>query len=144
MPLLFAAGLMGLGCAAGKVNRVEKGTASVERVHSRNIAVSRVYVYQDGDQLEIAGRVKRLRSTIANGGHVDIAIVSPEGELLEQVSTGYVPRIIRRRGSREALFTVRLPIIPPEGSRVRVAYHKIEKPGDGAIDCGDNTAVQGR
>jgi hypothetical protein len=138
---LLAYGLVASACAANRINLVERGTVTLERVNARNISVSRAYAFQDGDQLEISGNVKRLSSSISNGGHVDIAIVSPEGETLEQVSTCYIPRIIRRRGSREAFFSLRLPIIPPEGSMVRVAYHKPDKSKQSLFDCGENAAA---
>ncbi len=131
-------------CSTNRVNLADNRTVSLERVHSDNITVSRVYVYQDGDQLEISGRVKRRSSSIFNGGHVDIAIISPDGEILEQVSTRYYPRIIRRRGARESFFTARLTAIPPKGSIVRVAYHEAVKSGNGVFDCGQNAAVQKR
>jgi hypothetical protein len=112
------------GCASNRVNLVDSGKVLIERVDSENICISRTNVYQDGDQLEITGAVKRRRSTIFDGGHVHIAIINPQGEVLEEVRTSYSPRIIRRKGRRESYFSVRLPIKPPEGSVVRVIYHK--------------------
>ncbi len=53
-------------------------------------------------------------------GHVDIAIVNPEGKILKEVHTNYKPRILVRKRRRQAYFGVRIPVVPPPGSTVRV------------------------
>jgi len=133
------------GCASDRVNLVDRGTVSIERVPSGGIYISEVRVNQDGDELVVTGRVRRRGHSPVSLGHVDVSIISPEGKTLEQVSTYYSPRIIpskpghrRLHGSR---FEVRLPTIPPTGSKVRVAYHGVSKPDSRTSSCDKNMAV---
>jgi hypothetical protein len=85
-------------------------------------------------------------SRYAHGtGHVDLAIIGPSGELLAKTSVYYAPKSIGRKGSvRQPRFEARFPLVPPDGSRVRVALHSNHGPSveDRAFDCGDNRAAQ--
>ena len=143
--MILSVSMTGWACASNRVNLLKNGTTKLEIIPSRGIYISRVYVIQDGDKLVIKGTVKRRSSSRAGSGHVDISIVSPEGEVFEKVSTFYIPRIIPskpgRRKSRGSRFEVRLPTIPPTGSKVRVAYHRISKPDSRTFSCGENMAV---
>ncbi len=120
---IFIACIAITGCTTSRVNLAERGIVSIERVPTKHIYVSAAYVYQDGDELVISGRVKHKHAHRTSRGHVDIIILGPEGEILKEVTISYVPRIIRRKGSREAHFNVRLPFIPLKGSTVHVAFH---------------------
>ncbi len=120
---IFIACIAMIGCTAKGVNLVDKGIVSIEKVPTSDIYVSAAYVYQDGDELVISGKVKHRHAHRKSGGHVDITILDPEGKIIMEVTTSYLPRIIRSKGSREARFSVRLPFIPPKGSTVRVAFH---------------------
>jgi len=124
--LIFAAGIL-FGCAAGKVNLVEQGTVVIERVPSRNISVAEVYAYQYEDSMVIQGKVKRQYSSGYIGGHVDIAIISPKGDILEQESTFFLPRGRKQKRKREASFSVRISSPPPRGSTIRAAYHGLSE-----------------
>jgi YD repeat-containing protein len=140
---LVVFGIITLGCASHRVNLVENGKIIIERVPSKNIYVSKAHVYQEENELLITGRVKRSNTSVLDGGHVDIAVVSPEGKILDKVSTSYTPRIIRRKGSRESLFSARLSMTPPEGTTVRLAYHKLGRSISEEFDCGNSVAIPG-
>ena len=133
------------GCATRSANLVKAGKVKLELVPSSGNYVSRVEVEQDGDELVITGTVKRRNFSGIGGGHVDVSLISPEGEILEQVSTYYTPRIISRKpGSsrhRGSHFEVRLPTVPPAGSRICVGYHRPLKSGTPAYRCGKNVAL---
>lgn len=143
--IFVTTGVFLTGCASDRVNLVDRGTLSIERVPSRGIYISEVRVNQDGNELVVTGRVKRRDVSAGGFGHVDVAIISPEGKTLEQVSTYFSPRIIPRKHDHRRLhgsrFEVRLPTIPPTGSKVRVAYHRISKPDSRTSSCGENMAV---
>jgi len=141
--ILGIAGMVSFGCAPHRVDLVERNKLLVRRIPSTNIYVSRVFVYQVGDELEISGRVKRRRDAIPTGGHVDIALVHPDGRILERVSVPYSPRIIRRRWAQESFFQVRLSPIPPEGTTIYTTYHAFRGSQGGRFDCGDNAAIPG-
>ncbi|MBW1852732.1 MAG: hypothetical protein JRJ15_15185 [Deltaproteobacteria bacterium] len=130
-------------CASKRVNLLKDGTIKLERVPSRGYYISSVYVNQNGDELVITGRVKRRSRAGSGSGHVDIAVVSADGDVLEQISTLYKPRIIltRKMHTRESYFEARLPTIPPMGSKVRVAYHRDSKPDSKTFSCDENMAV---
>lgn len=113
------------GCASNLQNLEKTGTVSLEIVPStsHNIVISEARVYQDGGELVIKGKVKRKTTIFESGGHVEIGIIGPEGKVLEEIWTGYVPSIIPRKGTRESSFSVHVPVILPAGSVVRVGYH---------------------
>jgi hypothetical protein len=136
--------LVGLGCASRGLNLVGKGDVSIELVRSKEILIPGATVVQKGDELVISGKVKRRNSRLIHGGHIDIAIIGPDGETLEHVSTPHIPRIIPRKGTQSAFFTVRLPNHPDSGSIVRVAYHSPKESRHDRLDCGDNAACPKR
>lgn len=142
--ILFVS-MAGLACASKRINLIKNGTRKLEIIPSRGIHISKVYVIQEGDRLLIKGTVKRRSSYNVGSGHIDISIISPEGEVLEKASTNFIPRIIPSRpGRRKSLgsrFEVRLPTIPPAGSKVHVAYHRVSKTDNWIFSCGENMAV---
>jgi len=143
--IFVATGVFSAGCAPNRVNLVDTGTVSIETVPSKEIYISEVRINQDGNELVLTGRVKRRHLAPVGFGHVDVAIISPEGKSLEQVSTYYNPRIIpRKRGHRRlhgSGFEVRLPVIPPAGSTIRVAYHRSAKSESETFSCGGNETL---
>jgi len=142
--LLMAGSLVWSGCATQQLNLVEKGDVSIELVRSKEIHIPRATVVQDGDELVISGKVKRRHSSLVHGGHIDIAIIGPEGEILDQVSTPHIPRIIPRKSTQTASFTVNLPTHLDYGSTVRVAYHSPKESRHDQFDCRDNAACPDR
>ena len=143
--IILLAGMGFMGCASGRSNLIESGIVYIERIPSGNRSILGVQAFAENDQLVINGRVKRHSSSFVDGeGHIDIAVVGPEGDILEQVSTQYVPRIIptrKMRGVRGSYFGVSLPDVPPAGSTVRIAYHRTAIPADRTLDCGKNVAT---
>ena len=143
--IILLAGIGFMGCASDRSNLTESGIVYIERMPSSNKSILGVQAFADNDQLVINGRVKRhSASFVDGGGHIDIAVVGPEGDIIEQVSTKYVPRIIPRRkmrGMRGSYFEVRLPDVPPAGSTVRIAYHRTAISADRTLDCSENAAT---
>ena len=82
------------GCVLNRVNLVEEDVVAVERVDPETTCIARPAVYQDGDELIIRGSVKCHRFRGFSRGHIDIAIVSAEGEVLQSLSALYYPRVI--------------------------------------------------
>ncbi len=109
--------------ASDRVNLVKEGAVLVEYVPSKGVYVSKAYVYQYGDELVISGKVRRPYGSFAVTGHVDIEMLDPEGTTSKKTTATHIPRIVRRKGPRDASFTVRLPIILPKGATVRLGYH---------------------
>jgi len=135
------------GCAGSRVNLVEKGGVSIERMTSkvRGLYFHNVHAYKESDGLVVSGNVKRRYTSVPGGsGHVDVAIINPEGEAVKHVGTNYSPRVVSKRSHPGARFEVRLPVIPQEGDTVRVAIHKDTfsgKTNNNEFDCGQNTVI---
>ena len=132
------------GCASNRVNLIDRETVSIERVHSKKVYFSRVDVYKEDDKLAIGGTVKSRFYIPPDSGQVDMAVINPEGEILEKVSTSHTPSVFPKRGGGRSLgvrFDVLLAIIPPEGSKVRLAYHKASRSDSKTFDCGNNLAT---
>lgn len=141
--MILSVGMTGWACASNRVNLLKDGAVKLERIPSKGYYISHVDVYQYDDELVVHGNVK-LRGHPGTGtGHVDIAIVSSDGEVLEQISTLYKPRIIstRKMHKRTAYFNVRLSTILPMESTVRAAYHRDSKPDRKTFPCEGNIAV---
>ncbi len=138
--MILSVSMTGWACASNRVNLLKDGTSKLEIIPSKGYYISKVHVNQNGDELEITGRVKRRSYSGTGGGHVDITIVNPKDEVLEKLSTFYVPRMIptKRMHTRESRFEVRLPTILPTGSKVRVAYHRVSKQDRRTFSCGEN------
>ena len=139
--ILAAACLGAAGCAAKGTDLAAAGVVSLERPPSGRIYVSGAHVRAVGNTLVVSGRVRRLDLSAGGAGHVDVAVIGPGGRVLAQAGTAYIPRIIPRKGARESYFTVRLDLVPPDGSKVRAVYHKGRASPSGRFDCGSNAAV---
>ncbi len=113
------------GCTTSNVNYPNETSILFERMPSRGVIVSNVRAYEDGDELVIYGKVKRTFNNCcdATRGHIDIAVVAPDGLVLDMVSVLYSPRDIPRVRSRTSRFTARLPYTLPEGITLRITYH---------------------
>ena len=133
---------LGLGCASNHVNLLKNDAITLEQIPSQGYAISGVSVKQINHELVIRGKVKRYSRCTTGSGHVDIAIVSPDRKILEQISTLSSPRIIptKKMYNRDADFEVRLLSIPPAGSIVRTAYHGGSISQCKALSCEENTA----
>ena len=130
------------GCGPTRSNLVETGTINIEHRPSKGHLFSRTSVYEERHTLIISGEIHRRNASNTGSGHIDIAIVSPENEILEEISINYTPRIIpreRRRGG--SFFKVRLGKIPPPASRVRIAHHRSLVSDHQAIHCSNNAAT---
>ncbi|VAV85130.1 hypothetical protein MNBD_DELTA01-225 [hydrothermal vent metagenome] len=140
--------LLGLsGCAGSRMNLAEGRALSIESVPSPGIYFHGVHAHQKGGELAISGEIKRRRtSSVTGGGHLDIAVVGPDGKVVEYVSTIYVPRVLSRRSHRGSYFEVRFSVVPPERSVIRLVLHKLPLPESiysREFDCGQNAAIPG-
>ncbi len=113
------------GCATTSVDQVKNASVLFERMPSEDVVVSEVRAVEDGDGLVIHGKVKRTARNCCDSarGHVDIAIVGPDGAIVDMLSVPYSPRNIPKVRSRSARFTARLPYKVPEDVSLRIAYH---------------------
>jgi hypothetical protein len=125
--ILYLSTIFVAGCLADSVDLVENQTLSLERVPTKNLYISWVRVYRQEDVTEVFGEIRRRhRSKGGHGGHghIDVAVVDPDGTVLEEVSTLYYPRDLPKKSAPVAYFTVRLAQPPPPGSTVRLTHHQ--------------------
>lgn len=132
------ASLLISGCATGQFSNT-----------TEDVFISKAYTYEDGDELVILGYVKRSFQNCCDSarGHVDIALLTQDGTVIDAFSTLYSPTNIPKVRSRSSSFKVRRPYLPPDGIIIRMAYHNSLEGADSALyagdvfDCGQNKAT---
>jgi hypothetical protein len=139
--ILLLLGLIPAGCTYNRVQLASGKTFSVERLPSNPIHVSWIHAAEENDGMIVKGLLRTDSSHADGTGHVDVAVIGPGGELLGQTSTDYAPKNFRKY-RREARFEARFPFVPPEGSRIRVALHQLQRLEKGNSDCGNNRAAK--
>jgi len=133
------------GCTSSRVNLVDTEKVTVEKMASKgHVKIWKVYVYQEEGDLVVSGRVKRKSMNLLPAkGHVDIAVISPNGQVIETESVAQTPRVIgmSRRRRRGSSFEARLSMVPPEGSTVRITFHPEKNTPERHVDCEKNAAA---
>lgn len=108
------------GCAAYGKDLVDNNTVKVEKVSSRWAKVTRVMVNQDDAGIVVRGEVQRwppMRGPIP--GHLNLEIIGPDGQMLEENTVGYHRRSYK---SRYATFSTKIGTPLPAGSTIRVTH----------------------
>ena len=123
--ILVIAAVVISGCATSNVNYSNEALVLFERMPSEDVLISDVHAYEDGDELVIYGKVKRAADNCCDAarGHVDIAIVAPDGLVIDVINVLYSPRNIPKVRSRTSRFMTRLPYTLPEDITLRITYH---------------------
>lgn len=119
------------GCATHRADLVDAGVVSLERKHTGKVYISRINAYWDGEGFIVNGVVRRrMHSGKQVKTHLDIAILAPNGEILQETRTPdiYIPMRLLPGGLRGSIrgvkqFQVCFPDIPAQGSKVRVVAH---------------------
>ena len=113
------------GCSSNRISLVDQGIVSVETKASKNVGILWTDVYQDGEDIIVYGVVRRRSHTsYPLKTHVDVTILAPDGEVLQEARTPdiYVPRRIPGKGINWKRFEVRFPDVP-QNSRVQAVAH---------------------
>jgi hypothetical protein len=115
------------GCTTGRFN------------HSDDVFISQAYTYEENGELVIFGKIKRGYQNCCDSarGHVDIALLTSDGTIIDSFSTLYFPGNIPKVRSRSSSFKVRRPYLPPDGIIIRMAYHDSLEGADSALYAGD-------
>jgi hypothetical protein len=114
------------GCAGNRISLVDQGAISVETKPSESVRILWTDVYQDGEDIIVYGAVRRRSHTsYPLTTHVDVMILAPDGEVLQEARTQdiYVPRRIPGKGVNWKRFEARFSSMPPQGSLVRLVSH---------------------
>lgn len=108
------------GCAPPGENLVMAGKAVAQTQSTGEVQISRADVYQDDGTLVVDISLQRpTHDGTGKAGHIDVAVLGPDGSLLKQDSFGNV----WRRCGTSTFIWARLPIVAPKGSTVRVLFH---------------------
>ncbi len=121
----FSALTMTTGCVT--TQHSAEGGLYVETLPSSRVALSNILVTQTGNALSVSGEVRRRNTAFSGLGHVDVAVVSPDGSVVGQGSAPYSPKVLPKtpgaRKHRPSRFELQITCDPPLGSTVRVAFH---------------------
>lgn len=132
------------GCASPYVLDPQ-GNFYIECIPSSRAYLSDINVDQQGEELVIQGAVSRLNDAFSGIGHVDVAVVSPAGQVISQASAPYEPKILPKtpgaRRHRASRFEIRLSAVPPKGSYIRLAFHGKPDPNDAILYEHENLAL---
>lgn len=120
---LCVLGLTTLGCGSA-TNLVKAKAATIVTLPSQTHHLYEVYAFQEGDNLVIYGKVKQTSGFCITPGHVDVAIVGKNGDV---VSTFGIPSIKRggkkRPGWFGAHYRARIKMMVPLFAQIRLAFH---------------------
>jgi len=137
--VLLIALLNAIGCA-GKVDLIREGKYSVEELNTREVDVKETTVYVEHNRFIVTGSLYRAVLSSYLPGHVDVAVFGSDGNIIEYTSVPHsVPFITNKR--RISYFEAKFLRIPPEGSSIRVGFHKEKLQEDIQFDCGANSAL---
>ena len=112
------------GCATTNVDLVKTGVVTVTPLSSKNNRVQSANVYTSNGNLIVSGRVKNTPPFGASKlGHVDITIINPDGSILTRTTAPSRHRHRARNDNRPSPYSVKIPLVPPKGSKIQVRYH---------------------
>ncbi len=133
--LLF---LLATSCSYIHTNLIKEGVLHLEIAPS-SVKISSVRAYQQGDVIHVSGEVSQQNCDAEPvNGHLDIALFSPEKILLHTISINYGAKKtpLKIHGSHHHSkhfnrnFKTEIPIVPPRGASIKIAFHNI--PFEGA------------
>jgi len=114
------------GCVTNRVSLVDENMVSVEKQGNETVEILWTDVYQDGEDTVVYGVIRRRSHTsYPIRTHVDVAIVSPDGTMLQESRTPdiYVARRVPGKGIDWTRFNLRVPGVLAQGSKVKMVVH---------------------
>jgi len=110
---------------AYEIDLVQSGCVSVETMYSDLLLFQTVEVTYDFNTLTVKGYVALKRTTIQ--GHFEVAIISPENEVVEKIKTK--DRYYNKKRNRKIkFFSVESQVNPSKGTRILISF-KEKLPG---------------
>lgn len=113
------------GCATGNVSYTNQAPVLFERIPAEGVFITDVGAYEDGGKTVVYGKVKRASNNCCDAvrGHVDIAVVAPDGVVIDVINVSYSPRNIPKTRSRKSRFMTSLPYTLAEDMTLQMTYH---------------------
>lgn len=112
-------------CATRTIPHPAKGTLAMKILPAVDVRIVQASARQDGEYLVVDGQVKRKKVHARKfpRGHIDIAILDEDGSTIDKTFTRISPEILPRIDGMKSTFLARIPLVPPQGSVVRVNFH---------------------
>ena len=110
-----------IACASTQPNQTK---VNIEKEASSGTRIQDVVVTSSASTTVVSGTLhtkRRVRTTLP--GHIDITILSPNGEVLHKLKTEYERSAIEFKNFD---FRTEIPVALPNGSTVRVKHHRIK------------------
>src|SRR5262249_37987303 len=109
------------GCFLKHIDLVEEGRVTLAVRHARDVAMSAVSAYQEGEHLLISGAIWQKKTTWPFSGWVHVSVVLNNREVFEESCDSVFPKPGPRRQVsmdtwQASFFDVTLPKIPPPDS----------------------------
>ena len=112
-----------LGFTSMQTVMAQTNSIKLERVASSYAHISHVVISPTDSALQVRGNVhKRWHKRGRIRGHVNIAVIAPDGTLLFEDSIRHIRRGTKQQGAR---FFVEIPVEVSAGSVVRIAHHDV-------------------
>ncbi len=109
------------GCVSTGNDLTEQSDVNVEYVHSQYAHIHGVAVRQEEKMLIISGELRERSPRVGYvPGHVDIKVISLDGDVLQQGYTTY--RRVGRRESGKFEFSIQFPGTISQASKIRVGH----------------------
>lgn len=112
-------------CATTTVPPPAPGTLAVKILPAVDVRIVQTSARQEGEYLVVDGQIKRKKVHARKfpRGHIDIAILDEDGSTIDKTFTKISPEILPRIDGMKSTFLARIPLVPPQGSVVRVNFH---------------------
>jgi hypothetical protein len=89
---------------------------------------------------KVSGKLTRANFRKSYKGHVDIAIISPDNEIIDKASVEFSPKFGKIRKNKISKFRAEFKNLPPKGSVIRAVFHDCSNVKNEQNDCGANKA----
>lgn len=122
------------GCASPGSDRRSKKQYKypIELMPSEHALARSGSVDLEGQEFVIAGKIKRSVKDCCEPitGHVDIMLTAADGTITDLINTDFSPRNIPKTGTKSSSFEIRLPYIPPAGTKISLKFHDRKIPSE--------------
>jgi len=113
-------------CLSGMTNLARDSGVTIQTESPRKISLSVSGIYQQGEYVEISGRVRRhpLSPSGLYSGHVDVEITDPDGTVRATTGVPTSPRFIKKGLKHTARFSTQVEAQVEQGTVIRLTFHR--------------------
>ena len=112
-------------CFLTQIDLVEEGRITLVVKHAKDVSMSAVSAYQEGEHLLVSGAIWQKKAIQPFSGWIQVSVVLDNGAIFEKRCYRVFPKPGLRQQGRMAnvqrsFFDVTLPHVPPPGAVIRV------------------------